>query len=161
MSSEWINILILDMFEILSNIYSKSITILFETFFVVFGDCRTCFLRKNISKSYISVFFYPKNSRTASRKTSMTQEWTVTESCGVSRWVKFLIFYRLVYNMLYHLSDLILAWSASWQLCQKVSHQNSRIVYEIFSFLIQAVIIIHVLDQMIVIELLLWNWKEW
>ena len=85
---------------------------------------------------------YPKNSRTGSRKTSITQEFLVIENCPTPCWVTFLIFCRLVFDISSHSNDLILAWSTSLQVSHpnsKVSHQNSRLVYEIFQFLKQAV----------------------
>ena len=85
---------------------------------------------------------YPKNSRTGSRKTSITQELLVIENCPTLCWVTLLIFCRLVFDISSHSTDLILAWCTSLQVSHpnsKVSHQNSRLVYEIFQFLKQAV----------------------
>ena len=43
---------------------------------------------------------------------------------------------------------------------KKLRHQNSRLVYEISPFLKEVVSVISFLGLMIVIESLLWNWKE-
>ena len=45
---------------------------------------------------------YPKNSRTGSRKTSITQEFLVIENCPTPCWVTFLIFCRLVFDIFSH-----------------------------------------------------------
>ena len=123
------------MSEMLVNIYSRSIAIVLEI-------VETCFLMKNVSKSYIYVFFLSKNSRTGSSKTSVTQELSVIESCPTPGWVTFFIFYRLIFDISSHLNDMILAWSTSLQVSHqnsKVSRQNSRLVYKTFQFLRQVV----------------------
>ena len=135
------------MLEILGNIYDRSIVIVFGTvFFSYFWRLwKLIFWQKNFK--ILSLFFYLKNSRTGSRKTSITQELLVIESCPNPRWVTFLIFCRLVYDISSHLNDLILARSILLQVShqnskfslQKVSYQNWRLVYEIFQFLKQAV----------------------
>ena len=80
------------MTEILGNIYGKSIAIVFRNaFFCTFWrlwDPVVFFLMENFSKSSY-IFFYPKNSRTASRKIAITQEWLVMEGCPTPRWVAF------------------------------------------------------------------------
>ena len=43
---------------------------------------------------------------------------------------------------------------------KKVSHENTRPMYEIFSFLKQAISVIYFPDLLIVIEWLLWNRKK-
>ena len=119
----------------LVNIYSRSIAVVLEI-------VETCFLMKNVSKSYIYVFFLSKNSRTGSSKTSVTQELSVIESCPTPGWVTFFIFCRLIFDISSHLNDMILAWSTSLQVSHqnsKVSRQNSRLVYKTFQFLRQVV----------------------
>ena len=133
-------------------------------FLVLFGDCENFFFYffdKKVSPNLIFTFsFYPENSKTSSTKTSVTKQLLVVEIFPTSLWVTLLIFCRLVYNIPSHLNDLILASSASLRLCQKLSHQYSRLVFKFFLFLKQAVSVIHILDLLIVIELSLWNWKE-
>ena len=103
----------------------------------------------------------------------MTQEELVVESWPTPRWVMFLIFCRLVYNIPFHLNNLVLVWSAYYQkvpstylkclvrtYTKKLRHQNSRLVYEISPFLKEVVSVISFLGLMIVIESMLWNWKE-
>ena len=150
------------MSEILGNIYGMSVAIVFGTvvfgtvFFSTFWRLLSLVFWRNVFQNLISMFsFYPENSRAVSRKTYITQALLVAESCLTPHWVTFLIFYRLVYDKLSHLNDLILAWSTS--LCQKFSHQNSRLVYEIFPFLKQVVRVIQFSDMLIGIEILLWN----
>ena len=95
----------MDMFQILRSIYDRSVAI-GTAFFGTF-----CRLRKLIfwwQNFQILIFmfsFYPCNSRTGSRKTSMTQEWLVIESSLTPCWVTFLIFCQLVYNITSHLND--------------------------------------------------------
>ena len=112
------------------------------------------------SKYYIYISFYPENSRTSTRKTSITDKWLVVESCPFPRWITFLIFCGLVYDIPSLLVVLILVWCTLLQLREKVSHQNSRLVYEIIPFLKQTVSEIYYSDILILIVLLLWNWKE-
>ena len=69
------------MFEILGNIYGRSIAIVFGTaLLVLFGDWKLIFLTE-IFPSLIFMSFYPENSRIGSRKNSITQDWLVVESC--------------------------------------------------------------------------------
>ena len=53
--------------------------------------------------------FCPKNSTIHSRKTSITQDWLIVESCPTSRWIVFLLLFRLVYNICSHFNELNLA----------------------------------------------------
>ena len=127
----------MDISKILDNIYDRSIAIILEIAGTYF------FWKKKKNQNVIFMFsFYLKSCRTGSRKTSITQELLFIESCLTSLWVTFLIFCRLVYDIFSHSNDLILAWSTLLQVSHpnsKVSHQNSRLVYEIFQFLKQAV----------------------
>ena len=70
-------------------------------------------------------FFCLKNSRTGCRKTSITRDWLVADNCLTPRWIEFLMFYRLAYNIPSHFNDLMLAWSAYLRLWEKVSRQKS------------------------------------
>ena len=72
------------MSEILGNVYDRSIAIAFGTaFFVIFGDCGKVFFdEKFFNVLYLYFLFIQKNSRTASRKTSIVQ---VIESCPTPR----------------------------------------------------------------------------
>ena len=59
------------MSELLGNIYDGSIAIVFGTVFLdLFEDCGNLFFDEKFSK--ILFFFNSKNSRTGSRKTSIT-----------------------------------------------------------------------------------------
>ena len=100
------------------------LAILFGTF--VFGNAffstfwrlwKLVFWWKLFQNLILMFSFYPKNGRTDSSKTSITQTWLVVESCPTSFWVTFLIFFWLVYDVPSHLNGLILAWSTSLQLC--------------------------------------------
>ena len=124
MSRVKIQILLLDMFKILDNIYDRSIAIVFGTvFFSSFWRLwKLIFFTKKIQNLIFLFYFYPNNSRTGSTKTSITQELLVIESCPTF----FLIFCRLVYDISSHLNDHILAWSTSLQ----VSHQSSKVSYQ-------------------------------
>ena len=152
--------------KLYGNIYDTYVaivfgTLLFSTFWRLWKLFFYYFFDKKVSPNLIFTFsFYPKNSKTSSTKTSVTKQLLVVESFPTSLWVTLLIFCRLVYNIPSHLNDLILASSASLRLCQKLSHQYSRLVFKFFLFLKQAVSVIHILDLLIVIELSLWNWKE-
>ena len=145
------------MFEILGNIYDRSIAIVFRTEF--FGTswrlCKIVFWRKTFQNLIFVFSSYPKLSRAGSKKISITHDWLVVKSCPTPHWVTFLTFCRLVYDTPSHLNGLILAWSTSLRLYQKVRHQNSKLVYEIFPFLKQAVSVIHFTGMLIVIELLI------
>ena len=81
-------------------------------------------------------------------KTFITQAWLVVERCPTPHWVKFVIFCRFVYDIPSHLNDLILAWSTSLHLCEKVSHQNPGLVHKIFPFLKQIVSVIYFSDML-------------
>ena len=122
----------------MSNIYDRSIGIVFGILF--FGSFWNWW--KLIIWSKFMFSFYPKSSRTGSRKSSITQEWLIIERYQISRWVTLSIFFWLVYDISSHLNDLILTWNTLLQLYQNVSHQNSRLLYEIFQFVKQAVIVI-------------------
>ena len=150
----------MDMSEILGNIYDRSVAIVFGT--VVFGTVffstfwrlwKTCFLTKSFQNPILTFSLYPKKGRTVSIKTSITQAWLVVESYPIPHWVTFLIICRLVYDIPSHLNGLILVWRTLLQLCSKVSHQNSRVVYEIIPFLNQVVSVIQFSDILIIIEL--------
>ena len=139
------------MSEVFDNIYDRSIaTALYLDLYFFSSFCRLCkliFWRKYFQSRIFVFSFYPKNSRTGSRKTSITQKLFVIETWPSPHWVTLLIFYQLVCHISSHLNDLILAWSTSLQVShqkskishQEVSYQNSRLVYEIFRFLKQAV----------------------
>ena len=58
---------------------------------------------------YLWIYFVQKNSTIHSRKTSITQDWLVVESCPTSRWIVFLLLFRLVYNIRSHFNELNLA----------------------------------------------------
>ena len=127
---------------------------------VLFGNCGNLFFDKKYFQNLILMFsFYPENSRTGSSKNSITQE-LVVQSNPTNGWVAFLTLYWLVYHILSHLNGLVLDWSISLQSPQKVNHQNLKPVYEIILFLKQTVSLIHFSDTVVIIELLLWNWKE-
>ena len=142
----------------LVNIYDRSIAIVFRTvFFSSFWSFwKLIFWQKNFQNLIFLLFFLSKeNSRAGSRKTSITQEMLVIERFPTFCWVTFLILYRLVYDISSHLNDLILARITSLQIshhnskvnCQKFSHQSSKLVFEIFHFLKQAV---SALDMLII-----------
>ena len=120
----------------MGNTYNRSIAIVLEIVEIYFW--------RNIFQNLIFIFsFYSKNSRTGSRKTSITQELLVIESCPAPSWVTFLMFCWLVYDISSQLNDLILAWSDLLQ----VSHQKTGLVYQIFQFLNQTVTIIWYADR--------------
>ena len=99
--------------EILGNIYDRSIATVFGTvFFSSFWRLWKLISWQKIFQNVMFMFsFDPKNNRTGSRKTSITQELLVTESCPTLRWVTFLIFFRLVYDIFSHLNQPVLAQS--------------------------------------------------
>ena len=79
-----------------------------------FLEAKNPILRRNIVENLL-IFVYlfcPKNGAVDFTKTFITQEWLVVESCPTSRWITFLMLYRLVYNIRSHFNELILAWSA-------------------------------------------------
>ena len=120
-------------------------------FLVLFEDCGNLFFWQNFFRNLILMFsFYPKNGRTGCRKCYPTPHWVAA----------FSIFFRLVYDIPFLLNGLILVWSTSLQLCWKVNHRNSRILYQIFPFLKQVVSVIQFSDMLIIIEWLFRNWKE-
>ena len=131
-------------FLFLGNIYHRSIALLFGTvFFSSFWRLLKLIFWQKLFQNLIFVFsFYPKSSRTGSRKTSITQELLVIESCPTPCWVPFFaIFCRLVYDISSHLNDPILAQRALLQVRyqnskvsrRKVSHQNLKLFHENFS----------------------------
>ena len=133
MTQFWsVKTLILDMSQILNSIYIDRL--LFVTFVKyissqirspIFGTAilntfrrlwkQLFFEEKRFWNHFIFVFFIQKPV------TSIIQEWLVLESCPTCLWIIFSVLYRLVYSIPYHLNDLILAWSAMLQYCQKVS----------------------------------------
>ena len=121
---------------------------------------QTCFLMKNFQNFLFMFSFYWINSRTNPRKNSIFQEWLVLKSCATPRRITLLIFCRLVYYTPSHLNDLALAWTALLRFCQKIMRENSRLAYEIYRFLKQGVSATQFLDLLIVIDLLLSNWKK-
>ena len=137
------------MSEVLGNIYDRSIAILFGTVFFSFfwRLWKLIFWQKFFQNLTFTFSFYPQNSRTGSTNTSITQELLVIESCPTPRWLMLLIFCLLIYDISSHLNGLIFARSTLLQVshqnskfgCEKVTHQNSRLVYEIFQFLKQEV----------------------
>ena len=69
--------------------------------------------RKIVGNLLIFVYlFCPKNGALDFRKSFITQEWLVVENWPTPRWIVFLMFYRLVYNIRSHFNELILVWSA-------------------------------------------------
>ena len=124
---------ILDISEILGNIYiwvfsvnSESVLLLALVKYMLCShftqNCIFCTFwrlkilvlwQKIVQNLLIFVYlFCSKNSTIDSRKTAITQEWLVVESCPPSRWIAFLILYRLVYNISSHFNELTLTWSA-------------------------------------------------
>ena len=79
--------------------------------FCTFWRLQTLVLwRKIVQILLIFVYlFCSKNSTIDSRKTPITQERLVVESCMTPRWIAFLMFYRLVYNIHSYFNELILA----------------------------------------------------
>ena len=74
--------------------------------------------RKIVENLLIFVYlFCPKNGAIDFTETLITQERLVVESCPTPRWIAFLMFYRLVYNIRSHFNELILAWSAYLTIC--------------------------------------------
>ena len=73
-----------------------------------------CFVTKSCSKSsYICAFILSKKQHNfVSKKTFITLERLVVESCPTPRWMAFLMLYQLVYNIRSCFNELILAWSA-------------------------------------------------
>ena len=74
--------------------------------------------------SMLCYLFCPKNRTTDSRKTFITQEWLVVESCRTPHWIPFLMPYRLMNNIRSHINKLILPWSAyclRGKLCEGLS----------------------------------------
>ena len=63
---------------------------------------------KNVTQ-LLNMIFCPKNSIIDFRKTFITQEWLVVESCPTPLCVAFLMLYRLVQNTRSHFNKLILA----------------------------------------------------
>ena len=65
------------------NIYDRSIDIAFGTVFVstFLRLWKIVFLQKSFQNLIYMFSLYPKNSRTGSRKNTLTQEWLVVESC--------------------------------------------------------------------------------
>ena len=53
--------------------------------------------------------FSSQNCTIYVRKTSVTQEWLVVESCPTPCWIAFLMLYGLVYNIRTYFNELILA----------------------------------------------------
>ena len=100
--------------QLLLNIfYHRSTAILFRTVLLIMETF--IFWRKCSSKSCYINFFIQK------LVTSITQEWLVLGSCPAPQWITFSMLYRLVYNIPYHLNDLILAWSGVLQWHHNVS----------------------------------------
>ena len=101
-----------------------------------------------------------KSSKTYSRKTSITRDPLVVESCQT------LVVWHFIYSMNQFAKHPLLwitwLWAkvSSYFFAEKVSHLISRKVSVIFQFLKDGVIVINFLDLLKVIELLLWNWKE-
>ena len=69
---------------------------------------------KNVTE-LLNMIFCPKNSIIDFRKTFITQEWLVVESCPTPLCVAFLMLYRLVQNTRSHFNKLILAWTAYFE----------------------------------------------
>ena len=82
--------------------------------------------------------FDPKSSRTGS-KNFHNSRVVGHKKLPDSSLSKFFNFVTISLRLSSYLNDVIFAWNTSLQLCQKVSYQNSRLVYEIFQFLKQAV----------------------
>ena len=122
------------MFEVLGNIYlwvflvnSENVLVLVfvkrrlyshcteNYIFCTFWKLKTLVLWQTIVQNLL-VFVYlfcPKSSTIDFRKTFITQEWLVVESCATPRWISFLMLYRLVCNSHSHSNELVLAWRAS------------------------------------------------
>ena len=118
----------------------------------------------NIFQNLLTVMFIyqekKKSSKTYSRKTSITRDPLVVESCQT------LVVWHFIYSMnqfaKHPLIWITWLWAkvSSYFFAEKVSHLISRKVSVIFQFLKDGVIVINFLDLLKVIELLLWNWKE-
>ena len=114
---------LLDMLEILDNIYiwvfsiiSESVLLLALVKYILCShftqNCMFCTFwrlkilvlwRKIVENLLIFVYlFCPKNDAIDFTKTFKTQEWLVVESCPTPRWITFLMLYQLVYNIRSH-----------------------------------------------------------
>ena len=85
----------------LGNIYARSKAIVFGT--VLFSSFwrlwKLIFWQKILENLIFMSSFYPKNGKTGSRKTSITQKRLVIENCSTSRWVTFLTFCQLIIGL--------------------------------------------------------------
>ena len=88
-----------------------------QTIFLYFWRLKILVLWLKIVENLLMFvyLFFQKNDAIDFSKTFITQEWLVVESCPTSRWIAFLMLYRLVYNKHSHFNELILAWSANSQ----------------------------------------------
>ena len=120
MWTPWIKTLILDNIYIdslllvafakyiLSQIYSHFIQN--GTFQYFWRLWKLLFFEKNIIE--ILLYFYLFIQKAI---TSTTEKYLVVESCPTPQWITFLMFYRLLYNILSYLNNMISAWSALLQ----------------------------------------------
>ena len=126
MSNLYIKTLILDMFQVLDNIYvDRLLLVAFVKYILsqIYSHCfQNCifwyfleiaeifvFWRKRLQSLLIFMFFYPKTS-------NFQNSWIVSRRKLPDTSVKKnLMFYLLVYNIPSHLNDLILPWSALLQ----------------------------------------------
>ena len=101
---------------ILSQIYSHFIQN--GTFQYFWRLWKLLFFEKNIIE--ILLYFYLFIQKAI---TSMTEKYLVVESCPTPQWITFLMFYRLLYNILSYLNNMISAWRAPCY--NNVSSQNN------------------------------------
>ena len=113
----------------------------------------TCFLTKNLSKSYINIYLISKKRQNWFKKNfhnSGVVSRRKLPDFSLGKVFK-LLFSGLRYTFPFEWS--VFAWSTSLLLCKKVSVQNSRLVYRAFPFLKQVVSVIQFSNMLIVIEL--------
>ena len=76
-------------------------TVLITVFFCTFWRLKTLVLWQKVVQDLVifAHLFCPKKSINESKKSSVTQERLVVESCPIPRWIAFLMLYCLVYNL--------------------------------------------------------------
>ena len=133
--------LVLDMSEILNNIYiwvilvnSESVLLLAlvkymlcshllkTVFFCTCWRIKIPILWQKIVENLLTFLylFCPKNGAIDFRKAFITQEWLFLESCTTLLWIAFLMLYRLVPNIRSRFNKLILGWCANWIFVRKL-----------------------------------------
>ena len=124
-------------------------------FWILSGDCGNCFLKKNILKIILYLFIFVQKPVTSIAMVDRGKLSNLSLNNIFS-----VLSIGLPYTLSFKWPDFCLKFRVTIMPKGQSLKFKVSVLYEIFPFLKQAGIVIHVLNLKIVTELLLWNRKR-